>query len=68
MNYCYEKAAHKGLDYGEDQLEPPGKNSRVVRVVDCSGAFSWFGVSPRDVNNCYRFQDPDLRLGELVRT
>ena len=50
---CYEEAAHKVPGYREDQLEPPGKNSRVVRVVDCSGAFSWFGVSPRDMRNSF---------------
>jgi hypothetical protein len=52
MNNCSEKAAHKGLDYGKDQLEPPDTHSRVVRIVDRSGAFSLFRMSRRDIRCC----------------
>ena len=44
--FCYEKATHKGLDYGKDQLGPFNTHPRIVRVVDSSGAFSWFQGVP----------------------
>ncbi len=52
MNTYYEKAAHKGLDYGKDQPEPPNADPRVVRAVDHSRAFYGFRVSRKDMNNC----------------
>ena len=47
MNNSYEKNAHKGLDYGKDQLEPSDTHSRVVRVVNRSDDFSWFQGVPK---------------------
>ena len=41
---CLEKAAHKGLDYGKDQLEPPDTHPRIVQVVDRKALFMVLGV------------------------
>jgi hypothetical protein len=43
----YEKAAHKGLDYGKDQPEPYDAHRWIVRVVDHSRDFSWFQGVPK---------------------
>ena len=53
---CPEKGrpqgARLGLDYGKDRLEPSDTHSRVVRVVDRSGAFPLFRMSRRDMKCC----------------
>ena len=63
MNYCYEKAAHKGLDYGKDQLKPPILTMGLCGSSIVRAPFHGFMVSYGD-RRC-RLPNPQVLKGVL---